>query len=118
MAGSQGMHPAVWRFFLCAVCLYPQAAGMDCRCIICAGDPCSSQTMTWPFLHAGINLLDLPQEVLHAIFSHFKAHEWAQGPAQSCRLLSRMVLSRVALHVPVPVRTSAAPVTLEVLHLP
>ena len=50
---------------------------------------------------AGIKLLDLPQEVLHAIFSHFKAHEWAQGPAQSCRLLSRMDLSRVALHLPV-----------------
>ena len=47
------------------------------------------------------NLLDLPQEVLHAISSHIKAHEWAQGPAQSCRLLSRMDLPRVALHLPV-----------------
>ena len=51
--------------------------------------------------NAGIKLLDLPQEVLHAIFSHFKAHEWAQGPAQSCRLLSGMDLPRVALHLPV-----------------
>ena len=52
---------------------------------------------------AGINLLDLPQEVLHAIFSHITAHEWAQGPAQSCRLLSRMDLSRVTLNVPVSI---------------
>ena len=56
--------------------------------------------MTWPFF-AGVKLLDLPQEVLHVISSHFKAHEWAQGPAQSCRLLSRMDLPRVALHLPV-----------------
>ena len=56
---------------------------------------------------AGITLLDLPQEVLHAIFSHIKAHEWAQGPAQSCRFLSRMDLPRLALQLPVRLRSCA-----------
>ena len=56
---------------------------------------------------AGINLLDLPQEVLHAIFSHMKAHEWAQGPAQSCHFLSRMDLPRLALQLPVRLQSCA-----------
>lgn len=55
----------------------------------------------WSLRTAGINLLDLPQEILQAISSHIRAHEWAQGPAQSCRLLSRMDLPCVALHLPV-----------------
>ena len=70
---------------------------------MCTRRSCFFHNLVWPSCNAGTNcnLLDLPQEVLHAIFSHIKAHEWAQGPAQSCRLLSRMDLPRVALHLPV-----------------
>ena len=55
-----------------------------------------------------MNLLDLPQEVLHAIMTQFEAHEWAQGPAQSCRILSKMDLPRLALHLPVSCRAAHA----------
>ena len=66
----------------------------------------------WSICTAGIELLDLPLEVLQAISSHIRAHEWAQGPAQSCRLLSRMDLPHVALHL--PVMNLAACATFEV----
>ena len=69
--------------------------------MLCARRSSSSHSVIWSFCTAGINLLDLPQEILQAISSHIRAHEWAQGPAQSCRLLSRMDLPRVALHLPV-----------------
>ena len=80
---------------------YSQSAGMDYRCVLYARKAFPSHTLTWRFGDTGTDLLDLPQEVLHAIFSHIKAHEWAQGPAQSCRLLSKMDLPRLALHLPV-----------------
>ena len=60
------------------------------------------------FHDAGMKLLDLPQEVLHAIMTQFEAHEWAQGPAQSCRILSKMDLPRLALHLPVRCRAAHA----------
>ena len=81
----------------CANHSYPHSAGMEYRCELCARILCSSHTLIWTL--AGINLLELPQEVLHAICSHIKAHEWAQGPAQSCRLMSRMDLPRLTLQI-------------------
>ena len=48
-----------------------------------------------------MSLLDLPEELLQLVSKHFEADEWAQGPAQACRLLNRMHLPRIELYEPV-----------------
>ena len=47
--------------------------------------------------HAGVQLQELPLEIIQSISRRFSAAEWARGPVQTCHLLSEMHLPRIAL---------------------
>jgi len=53
-------------------------------------------------LVAGVNLLDLPVEILQSISAHFKAEEWARGASQACRQFNNMHLPHIFVRPPYP----------------
>ena len=110
---SRGVRPAKWQFWFRVV---PASCwhGVSLHLVCGRSSLLQDRHLTLP--DAGVGLLDLPLEVLHAIFSHFQAHEWAKGPANSCLFLNRIDLSRLALRL--PVRFQAVLATFEAPGLP
>ncbi len=46
----------------------------------------------------GVDLLNLPEEILQNVARYFTLAEWIQGPAQACCLLYWLKLTRVDLN--------------------
>ena len=60
---------------------------------------------------AGAGLLDLPEDLLQAVASHFNAAEWARGPSRTCHHLHQMPLTRLAM----PQQVEPSPSVLSLL---